>query len=135
PGKLLGARESPLLEVARGQGGQAVECQQIGDRAQLAVFRGRRPEGARREIARRLHDAARVRHWHAACAGDGNSLQAFGPEDGTASLRRNVSGDLAATANLADVVSGVPTSGLNAKTSGLAGSKGSTPFGASRRRM
>jgi hypothetical protein len=53
-------------------------------------------------------------------------------EEDRASLRRSVSGDLATTANLADVVSGVPTSGLRQKSSGAAGARGSTPAGASR---
>ena len=37
------------------------------------------------------------------------------------SLIRSVSGLLLTTANLAEVVSGLPTSGLNAKTSGASG--------------
>ena len=53
-------------------------------------------------------------------------------DDDRASLSRFVSGDLATTANLAEVVSGVPTSGLKAKTSGACGSSGSIPAGASR---
>ena len=53
-------------------------------------------------------------------------------DDDSASLSRSVSGDLATTANLAEVVSGVPTSGLKAKTSGASGASGSTPAGASR---
>src|SRR6185436_18212341 len=55
-------------------------------------------------------------------------------DDDRASLRRSVSGDLATTANLADVVNGVPTSGLKANTSGAALDRGSTPVGASRHR-
>jgi hypothetical protein len=50
-------------------------------------------------------------------------------EDESASLRRSVSGDLASTANLAEVVSGVPTSGLRQKMIGAAGAKGSTRAG------
>ena len=38
---------------------------------------------------------------------------------------RSVSGLLLTTANLAEVVSGLPTSGLKAKTSGAAGDSGS----------
>ena len=53
-------------------------------------------------------------------------------DDDRASLSRSVSGDLATTANLAEVVSGVPTSGLRLKTSGASGASGSTPGGASR---
>ena len=41
------------------------------------------------------------------------------------SLMRSVSGLLLTTANLADVVSGLPTSGLNAKTSDASGESGS----------
>ena len=41
------------------------------------------------------------------------------------SLKRPVSGLLLTTANLAEVVSGLPTSGLNAKTSGASGASGS----------
>ena len=40
-----------------------------------------------------------------------------------ASQTRPVSGPIATTANLAEVVSGVPTSGLKAKTSGASGSE------------
>ena len=40
-----------------------------------------------------------------------------------------VSGDLNSTANLAVVVTAVPTSGLEAKISGAAGASGSTPGG------
>ena len=53
-------------------------------------------------------------------------------DDERASLKRSVSGDLATTANLADVVSGVPTSGLKTNTSGFSGASGSTPRGHSR---
>ncbi len=49
----------------------------------------------------------------------------------SASLSSPVSGDLATTANLAHVVSGVPTSGENTKASGASGPSGSTPGGAS----
>ena len=42
------------------------------------------------------------------------------------SLMRSVSGLLLTTANFAEVVSGLPTSGLNAKTSGASGASGST---------
>src|ERR1051326_9274175 len=55
-------------------------------------------------------------------------------DEDSASLNRPVSGDLAATQNLADVVNGVPTSGLKQKSRGAAGSSGSTPAGASRDR-
>ena len=41
------------------------------------------------------------------------------------SLMRSVSGLLLTTANFAEVVSGLPTSGLNAKTSGASGASGS----------
>ena len=41
------------------------------------------------------------------------------------SLKRSVSGLLLTTANFAEVVSGLPTSGLNAKISGAAGASGS----------
>ena len=41
------------------------------------------------------------------------------------SLMRSVSGLLLTTANLADVVSGLPTSGLKAKMSGASGASGS----------
>ena len=51
--------------------------------------------------------------------------------DASASLSSPVSGDLATTANLADVVSGVPTSGEKQKASGASGPSGSTPGGAS----
>ena len=47
--------------------------------------------------------------------------------EASASLSRPVSGDLATTANLALVVSGVPTSGEKTKTSGASGASGSTP--------
>ena len=50
----------------------------------------------------------------------------------SASFSMPVSGDLATTANLALVVSGVPTSGENTKASGAAGDSGSTPGGARR---
>src|SRR5262249_24497889 len=53
-------------------------------------------------------------------------------DDDRASLSRPVSGDLQTTANFADVVSGVPTSGLNATPSGAAGSNGSPARAASR---
>src|SRR5438445_12052828 len=53
-------------------------------------------------------------------------------DDDRASFNRSVNGDLATTANLADVVNGVPTSGLKQKTSGASGASGSTPGGASR---
>src|SRR5262249_56991263 len=53
-------------------------------------------------------------------------------DDDRASFNRSVSGDLATTANLADVVSGVPTSGLKQKISGAADASGSTRGGASR---
>jgi hypothetical protein len=48
------------------------------------------------------------------------------------SLMNPVSGDFATTASLADVVSGVPTSGEKLKMSGASGASGSTPRGASR---
>ena len=47
--------------------------------------------------------------------------------DDSASFSIPVSGDRATTANLALVVSGVPTSGENTKASGAAGASGSTP--------
>ena len=50
----------------------------------------------------------------------------------SASFSMPVSGDLATTANLALVVSGVPTSGENTKASGAAGDSGSAPGGARR---
>ena len=53
-------------------------------------------------------------------------------DDDRASLSRSVSGDLQRTANLAEVVNGVPTSGLKQKTRAAAGSNGSTPDGLSR---
>ncbi len=53
-------------------------------------------------------------------------------DEDSASLRRSVSGDLATTANLALVVSGVPTSGLRQKMSGASGASGSAPRGHSR---
>jgi hypothetical protein len=46
-------------------------------------------------------------------------------------LSRSVSGDFATTANFADVVSGVPTSGENTNASGASGASGSAPRGAS----
>ena len=52
--------------------------------------------------------------------------------DERASFSIPVSGDLATTANLALVVSGVPTSGENTNASGAAGASGSAPGGASR---
>ncbi len=52
--------------------------------------------------------------------------------DERASFSMPVNGDLASTANLALVVSGVPTSGENTKASGAAGASGSTPGGPSR---
>jgi hypothetical protein len=45
----------------------------------------------------------------------------------SASLMRLVSGLLLSTANFAEVVSGLPTSGLKAKMSGARGSSGSRP--------
>ena len=57
-------------------------------------------------------------------AGAGSVLLAF--------ILGAVSGDLATTANLADVVSGVPTSGLNAKTNGASAASGCTPGADSR---
>ena len=51
--------------------------------------------------------------------------------EASASLSIPVSGDLATTANLALVVSGVPTSGEKQKASGASGASGSTPGGAS----
>jgi hypothetical protein len=45
----------------------------------------------------------------------------------SASPIRSVSGDLATTANFADVVSGEPTSGESATTSAACGAKGSVP--------
>src|SRR5205814_1458041 len=47
------------------------------------------------------------------------------------SLSRKVSGDLASTANLAEVVSGVPTSGLKQNTSAASGASGSAARGPS----
>ena len=52
--------------------------------------------------------------------------------EASASFSRPVSGDFATTANLALVVSGVPTSGENTNASGASGPSGSTPAGASR---
>jgi hypothetical protein len=52
--------------------------------------------------------------------------------EASASLSIPVSGDLATTANLALVVSGVPTSGEKTKASGAWGLSGSTRGGASR---
>ena len=49
-----------------------------------------------------------------------------------ASLSMPVSGDLATTANLALVVSGVPTSGENTNASGACADSGSAPGGARR---
>ena len=51
--------------------------------------------------------------------------------DDSASFSMPVSGDLATTANLALVVSGVPTSGENTKASGASAASGSTPGGPS----
>src|SRR5207253_1437240 len=48
-------------------------------------------------------------------------------EEESASFRRMVNGDLATTANLAEVVSGVPTSGLKQKISAASEEKGSVP--------
>ena len=53
--------------------------------------------------------------------------------DERASFRSPVRGDLATTANLALVVSGVPTSGENTNTIGASGPSGSTPAGVSSR--
>ena len=53
-------------------------------------------------------------------------------DDDSESFSRWVNGDLAMTANLAEVVSGVPTSGLRQKSNGASGANGSTPGGASR---
>ena len=52
----------------------------------------------------------------------------------SASVSIPVSGLRPTTANFADVVSGVPTSGEKANTTGAAGASGSTPTGASRHR-
>ncbi len=52
--------------------------------------------------------------------------------DERASLSIPVSGDLATTANLALVVSGVPTRGENTNASGACSPSGSAPGGASR---
>ena len=49
--------------------------------------------------------------------------------EASASVKRPVRGDLATTANLALVVSGVPTSGENTKISGASGASASTPGG------
>ena len=51
------------------------------------------------------------------------------PDEDNESLIRCVSGDFDRTANFADVVNGLPTSGLKAKISGDAGASGSTPSG------
>jgi hypothetical protein len=56
-------------------------------------------------------------------------------DDDRASQSRPVRGLSATTANFADVVSGLPTSGLSAKTSAASGSRGSTPAGVSRARI
>ena len=53
-------------------------------------------------------------------------------DEESASQSRPVSGLSATTANLAEVVSGLPTSGLSAKTSAASGPSGSTPAGVSR---
>jgi hypothetical protein len=53
-------------------------------------------------------------------------------EEESASLSRSVNGDLATTANLAEVVRGVPTRGLRQKMIGASGASGSTRVGASR---
>src|SRR5206468_3426130 len=53
-------------------------------------------------------------------------------DDDRASLRRLVRGDLATTANLAEVVSGVPTRGLRLKIRGASGARASRPGGLSR---
>ena len=50
-------------------------------------------------------------------------------DDDRASLRRSVSGDLATTANLAEVVSGVPTSGLRRRPAAPRGRAGRRPAG------
>src|SRR5207244_12120450 len=50
-------------------------------------------------------------------------------DDDKESLRRSVKGDLDTTANLADVVSGVPTKGLRQKRSGASEASGSSPAG------
>jgi hypothetical protein len=52
--------------------------------------------------------------------------------DASASVSSPVSGDFATTANLALVVSGVPTSEENTNASGASGASGSTRAGASR---
>ena len=52
-------------------------------------------------------------------------------DDASASQSRPVSGLSATTANLAEVVSGLPTSGLSAKTRAASGPSGSTPAGVS----
>ena len=46
-------------------------------------------------------------------------------DEANESLIRSVSGDLETTANFADVVSGLPTSGLKQKTSGASEASGS----------
>src|SRR5207248_390546 len=50
-------------------------------------------------------------------------------DEQSASQSRPVSGPIATTANLAEVVSGLPTSGLIANTIGASGPSGSTPPG------
>ena len=220
---------SGRLEVARRQGVEAVEGEQVGDRPQLAVLLGRRAERARREslggrerppagrptgtVRRRAHghrlDALRPEHRaqaappgvaavvaergerdqplagradrrdlprraeplaqpvlglggrepqrspagidpHAGPVAVDEETEARrtrrrrdrvdpGPLGGdgemltrTARRRAARSAGFATTANLAEVVSGVPTSGEKTKASGASGPSGSTPRGARR---
>src|SRR5258708_4724071 len=81
-GNMLGFGEAPLLEVARRQGSETVECEQIGDSAELAVLRRCRPEGTLREILGCPDDAGGIGDFDAMGSGDCDGLQLLRAHDG-----------------------------------------------------
>ena len=70
------------LEVARRQGRDGVEGEQVGERAELAVLRGRRAERARAQVACGGEDRRRVGGGDLRRRSDGDRLEELRAEDG-----------------------------------------------------
>ena len=79
-GQSRGAVEGGRGEVARGQRGDGVEGQQVGQGAQLAVLRGGRAEAALPQVLRRGQHGRLVGHAHPDGRPDQDGLEVLGPQ-------------------------------------------------------
>ena len=88
--RLRGLLERAALEVARRQRAEAVERQQVGRGAELAVLRRRRTERPLRQVAAERGQLARVRPLAALRAAHGDRLDVLAAQHGAAAAAAGV---------------------------------------------